>query len=52
VRRAILAGGVTLVNVAAAATADCCPSRILTRNYRFRSGAGRWVLCHQTWRHT
>jgi hypothetical protein len=31
---------------------DCCPSQLLTRNYRFESGAGRWVLYQTVWRHT
>ena len=31
---------------------DCCPSQLLIRNYRFESGAGRWVLYQTVWRHT
>jgi hypothetical protein len=31
---------------------DCCPSQVLIRNYRFESGAGRWVLYQTVWRHT
>jgi hypothetical protein len=32
--------------------ADCCPSQLLTRNYRFDSGIDRWVLYKTLWRHT
>ena len=31
---------------------DCCPSQTLTRNYRFDSGTGRWMLYQTVWRHT
>ena len=32
--------------------ADCCPSQLLTRNYRFDTGTGTWVLYQTVWRHT
>jgi hypothetical protein len=31
---------------------DCCPSQLLTRNYRFNAGTGTWVLYQTVWRHT
>jgi hypothetical protein len=31
---------------------DCCPSQLLTRNYRFDTGTNAWVLYQTVWRHT
>jgi hypothetical protein len=28
---------------------DCCPSRVLVRNYRFSASAGAWVLYRKVW---
>jgi hypothetical protein len=29
---------------------DCCPSKLLIRNYRFDAAAGAWVLYKTVWR--
>jgi len=31
---------------------DCCPSRLLIRNYRYDQAKTAWVLYQTVWKHT